>query len=254
MPDGTPLAVAAKACAGCCWPSSATCAWCRSCWRGNWRACAPRTPCPKASAAPWPSSPATSTRRWPTASASGNSSGNSRTWPSATSSRTRTAGSPACSTKSAATGREGGRPAQDQRTRDTHGPLANRLGIGQLKWELKDRAFRHLEPDTYRRIARLLDEKRGDRERFIDQVKAALGAALAAQGLHAEVAGRPKHIYSIWKKMQKKDVPIGELSDLRAVRVLVDDVAARSAALGVVPALWLPVHSEFATHPPPPQP
>ena len=140
---------------------------------------------------------------------------------------------------------EGERRALAQLTRDIHAPLANRLGIWQLKWELEDLAFRHLEPDTYRRIARLLDEKRGDRERFIDQVKAALGDALAAQGLHAEVAGRPKHIYSIWKKMQKKDVPIGELYDLRAVRVLVDDVAACYAALGVVHALWLPLPSEF---------
>jgi GTP pyrophosphokinase len=137
------------------------------------------------------------------------------------------------------------RRALAQLTRDIHAPLANRLGIWQLKWELEDLAFRYLDPDTYRRIARLLDEKRGDRERYIEQVKVDLGGALAAQGLHAEVAGRPKHIYSIWKKMQKKDVPIGELYDLRAVRVLVDDVAACYAALGVVHALWLPLPSEF---------
>ncbi|MCJ0825463.1 bifunctional (p)ppGpp synthetase/guanosine-3',5'-bis(diphosphate) 3'-pyrophosphohydrolase [Luteimonas sp. 50] len=137
------------------------------------------------------------------------------------------------------------RRALAQLTRDIHAPLANRLGIWQLKWELEDLAFRYLDPDTYRRIARLLDEKRGDRERYIEQVKAALEGALAAQGVHAEVAGRPKHIYSIWKKMQKKDVPIGELYDLRAVRVLVDDVAACYAALGVVHALWLPLPSEF---------
>ena len=130
-------------------------------------------------------------------------------------------------------------------TRDIHAPLANRLGIWQLKWELEDLAFRHLEPDTYRRIARLLDEKRTDRERYIEDVKRQLGQALAAQGLHAEVSGRPKHIYSIWKKMQKKGVPIGELYDLRAVRVMVDDVAACYSALGVVHALWLPLPSEF---------
>ena len=140
---------------------------------------------------------------------------------------------------------EAERRALAQLTRDIHAPLANRLGIWQLKWELEDLAFRHLEPDTYRRIARLLDEKRGARERYIEAVKAALGEALAAHGLRAEVAGRPKHIYSIWKKMQKKDVPIGELYDLRAVRVLVDDVAACYAALGVVHALWLPLPSEF---------
>src|SRR5690606_132580 len=129
------------------------------------------------------------------------------------------------------------RHALAQLTRDIHASLANRLGIWQLKWELEDLAFRHLEPDTYRRIARLLDEKRGDRERYIEDVKRQLDEALAAHGLHAEVSGRPKHIFSIWKKMQKKGVPIGELYDLRAVRVMVDDVAACYAALGVVHAL-----------------
>ncbi len=131
-------------------------------------------------------------------------------------------------------------------TRDIHAPLANRLGIWQLKWELEDLAFRYLEPATYQKIARLLDEKRGDRERYIEQVKQTLREALAAQGLvNAEVAGRPKHIYSIWKKMQRKDVPIGELYDLRAVRVLVDDVGGCYTALGVVHATWTPVPSEF---------
>jgi GTP pyrophosphokinase len=130
-------------------------------------------------------------------------------------------------------------------TRDIHAPLANRLGIWQLKWELEDLAFRQLEPDTYQRIARLLDDKRAGRERYIEQVKATLGAALAEQGLRAEIAGRPKHIYSIWKKMQKKNVPIGELYDLRAVRVLVDDVPSCYAALGTVHALWAPVPGEF---------
>jgi len=132
-----------------------------------------------------------------------------------------------------------------QLTRDIHGPLANRLGIWQLKWELEDLAFRYLEPATYQQIARLLDEKRSGRERYIEQVKATLREALSAQGLRAEVAGRPKHIYSIWKKMQKKNAPIGELYDLRAVRVLVDDVPACYAVLGVVHALWSPVPGEF---------
>ena len=131
-------------------------------------------------------------------------------------------------------------------TRDIHAPLANRLGIWQLKWELEDLAFRYLEPATYQKIARLLDEKRGVRERYIEQVKQTLREALAGQGVgNAEVAGRPKHIFSIWKKMQRKDVPIGELYDLRAVRVLVDDVGACYAALGVVHATWTPVPSEF---------
>lgn len=130
-------------------------------------------------------------------------------------------------------------------TRDIHAPLANRLGIWQLKWELEDLAFRHLEPDTYRRIAALLDDKRAGRERYIGEVTRELERALRAQGLQADIAGRPKHIYSIWKKMRKKDVPIGELYDLRAVRVLVDDIPACYAALGVVHALWAPVPGEF---------
>ncbi|UHQ24225.1 bifunctional (p)ppGpp synthetase/guanosine-3',5'-bis(diphosphate) 3'-pyrophosphohydrolase [Lysobacter sp. 5GHs7-4] len=131
-------------------------------------------------------------------------------------------------------------------TRDIHAPLANRLGIWQLKWELEDLAFRYLEPQTYQKIARLLDEKRGDRERYIEQVKRTLRGALAAAGLQGtEVAGRPKHIYSIWKKMQRKDVPIGELYDLRAVRVMVGDLAACYTALGVVHAQWTPIPSEF---------
>jgi GTP pyrophosphokinase len=141
-------------------------------------------------------------------------------------------------------------PEQERRaiaalTRDIHAPLANRLGIWQLKWELEDLAFRYLEPATYQKIARLLDEKRGDRERYIEQVKRTLRDAMAAQGIEADVAGRPKHIYSIWKKMQRKDVPIGELYDLRAVRVLVDDLGACYAALGVVHATWTPIPSEF---------
>ena len=137
------------------------------------------------------------------------------------------------------------RQALAQLTRDIHAPLANRLGIWQLKWELEDLAFRYLDPDTYQRIARLLDDKRSGRERFVEQVKQTLLAALAAQGVRAEVAGRPKHIFSIWKKMQKKNVPIGELYDLRAVRVLVDDIPACYAALGTVHALWQPVPGEF---------
>jgi GTP pyrophosphokinase len=144
----------------------------------------------------------------------------------------------------------GDQPPEKQRalaqlTRDIHAPLANRLGIWQLKWELEDLAFRYLEPQTYKQIARLLDEKRGGRERFIEDVKDALRDALKAQGIHGEVAGRPKHIYSIWRKMQKKNAPIGELYDLRAVRVLVDDIPACYAVLGVVHALWLPIPEEF---------
>ncbi|KRG44809.1 (p)ppGpp synthetase [Stenotrophomonas panacihumi] len=140
---------------------------------------------------------------------------------------------------------EAGRRALAQLTRDIHAPLANRLGIWQLKWELEDLAFRYLEPDTYRRIAREVDETRVERERYIESVRRALTHALAEHGLHAEVSGRPKHIYSIWRKMQKKRLAFDQLYDVRALRVMVDDVAACYAALGVVHALWAPVPSEF---------
>ena len=142
-------------------------------------------------------------------------------------------------------------PADEQRalaqlTRDIHAPLANRLGIWQLKWELEDLAFRSLETETYLRIARLLDDNRSGRERWIEAAKAQLREALAAHGIDdADIAGRPKHIFSICKKMRKKDAPIGELYDLRALRVLVDDVADCYAVLGLVHALWLPIPSEF---------
>lgn len=137
------------------------------------------------------------------------------------------------------------RRALAQLTRDIHAPLANRLGIWQLKWELEDLAFRHLEPETYRRIAREVDETRIARERYVENVKKVLSRELAAQGIKAEVSGRPKHIYSIWRKMQKKRLAFDQLYDIRAVRVMVDDVAACYAALGVVHALWAPVPSEF---------
>ena len=140
---------------------------------------------------------------------------------------------------------EAERRALAQLTRDLHAPLANRLGIWQLKWELEDLAFRHLEPETWRRLARELDESRAARERYIEAVKKQLGRALAAQGIAAEISGRPKHIYSIWRKMQKKQLPLDRLYDLRAVRVMVADVAACYATLGVVHALWAPVPGEF---------
>lgn len=128
---------------------------------------------------------------------------------------------------------------------DIHAPLANRLGIWQLKWELEDLAFRWRQPETYQRIARLLDEKRADRERFIEQAKQRIREALAEAGIRADVQGRPKHIYSIWKKMQRKGVPFSELYDVRAVRVLVDDIPTCYAALGVVHQLWSSIPAEF---------
>lgn len=132
-----------------------------------------------------------------------------------------------------------------QLTADIHSPLANRLGIWQLKWELEDLAFRFSQPEVYKRIAKLLDERRVDRERYIEDFKARLRGALAEAGIAGEVAGRPKHIYSIWKKLQRKGVPFSELYDIRAVRVLVEDVASCYAALGLVHGLWTPVPEEF---------
>ena len=137
------------------------------------------------------------------------------------------------------------RHALAELTSDIYAPLANRLGIWQLKWELEDLAFRWLQPETYQRIARLLDEKRADRERFIEDAMARIRAALAEAGIAADVAGRPKHIYSIWKKMQRKGVPFSELYDIRAVRVLVDDIPGCYAALGLVHQLWPSIPSEF---------
>jgi GTP pyrophosphokinase len=137
------------------------------------------------------------------------------------------------------------RRALAQLTRDIHAPLANRLGIWQLKWELEDLAFRFLDPETYRHIAREVDETRIARERYVEAVKNKLSVALDEQGIRAEVSGRPKHIYSIWRKMQKKHLAFEQLYDLRAVRVMVDDVGACYATLGVVHALWTPIPSEF---------
>lgn len=140
---------------------------------------------------------------------------------------------------------EAERRALAQLSADIHAPLANRLGIWQVKWELEDLAFRYLQPDVYRRIATLLDERRGGREAWIAKAKAQLTQALAKAGLHGDIAGRPKHIYSIWRKMQRKGLEFSELYDVRALRVLVDDVATCYAALGVVHTLWPPIPSEF---------
>jgi GTP pyrophosphokinase len=137
------------------------------------------------------------------------------------------------------------RRALAQLTADIHAPLANRLGIWQLKWELEDLAFRYLQPDVYRRIAQLLDERRGDRESWIAEAKSMLEGALAKAGIKADIAGRPKHIYSIWRKMQKKGVEFSDLYDVRALRILVDDIANCYAALGVVHSLWAYVPGEF---------
>lgn len=130
-------------------------------------------------------------------------------------------------------------------TADIHAPLANRLGIWQLKWELEDLAFRIMQPEQYQSIARQLQEKRGLRERYIERVIRDIGEAVALAGLRADVAGRPKHITSIWKKMQRKQLDFDALYDIRAVRVLVDDIGACYSVLGIVHQLWTPIPGEF---------
>jgi len=127
-----------------------------------------------------------------------------------------------------------------------YAPLANRLGVWQIKWEIEDLSFRFTEPATYKKIAKQLDEKRLEREAFIAEVVARLKAELAAAGIaNAEVYGRPKHIYSIWNKMRKKGCDFEEVYDVRALRVVVDTVRECYTALGIVHALWQPIHGEF---------
>ena len=130
-------------------------------------------------------------------------------------------------------------------TLELFSPLANRLGVWQLKWELEDLAFRCLEPVTYQKLARQLDEKRKDRETYIDEVVRILLAELTSARIAADVSGRPKHIYSIWRKMQRKGVGLNDLFDVRAVRVLVDNVKDCYAVLGIVHNLWTPIPREF---------
>ncbi|MDD5181386.1 MAG: GTP diphosphokinase [Gallionellaceae bacterium] len=132
--------------------------------------------------------------------------------------------------------------------RETQGifaPLANRLGVWQIKWELEDLSLRYLEPELYKKVAKLLDERRVDREQYIADVVARLKQELAQEGVRAEVTGRPKHICSIINKMKRKQVDFSELYDVRAVRILVDDIKGCYTALGLVHNLWQPIPGEF---------
>lgn len=135
--------------------------------------------------------------------------------------------------------------AAAQVVHDVYAPLADRLGIGQLKWELEDLAFRYREPEAYRQLASGLAARREDREREVAMVVDELADKLAAAGIEAEVDGRPKHIYSIHRKMLRKNLPLERIFDVRAVRVLVADIERCYAALGVVHAAWPPVPGEF---------
>jgi len=115
---------------------------------------------------------------------------------------------------------------------DVYAPLAHRLGIGQVRWELEDLAFRYLEPDAYKRVATLLKERRKARESYIKQVVRILTEKLESSGIHAVVSGRPKHIYSIYRKMQRKGIGFEEMYDVRAVRVLVERTPRLLRGLG----------------------
>ncbi|TLU59918.1 GTP diphosphokinase [Thalassotalea litorea] len=130
-------------------------------------------------------------------------------------------------------------------TQSIYAPLANRLGIGQLKWELEDVSFRYLHPNTYKRIAKLLDEKRLVREQYVSDFVTNIQHKLDQMKITGEVYGRPKHIYSIWKKMQKKGLDFEQLYDVRAIRVVVDKIQDCYGALGVIHTSWNHLPSEF---------
>lgn len=138
------------------------------------------------------------------------------------------------------------REALARESLDVYAPLANRLGVWQLKWELEDLSFRFLEPSTYKQIAKMLDERRVAREGFIADAVATLKQELEAAGLtQAEVYGRPKHIYSIWNKMRGKSLDFSEVYDVRALRIVVDEVKDCYTALGIVHQRWQPIAKEF---------
>lgn len=131
-------------------------------------------------------------------------------------------------------------------TLELYSPLANRLGVWELKWELEDLSFRFIHPDIYKSIARELDEKRSEREAFITEAVARVRSELSEIGIKkAEIYGRPKHIFSIWNKMRKKSVDFSEVYDVRALRIIVDDIKDCYTALGIVHNLWQPIPKEF---------
>jgi GTP pyrophosphokinase len=130
-------------------------------------------------------------------------------------------------------------------TREVYAPLANRLGVWQVKWELEDLAFRYLEPAQYKHIAAALKTRRSEREHYIDELKTVLETAMRGAGIEAAIEARPKHIFSIWKKMQVKQLAFEQLMDIRAARVLVNSIADCYGALGVVHSLWQFIPGEF---------
>src|SRR6266567_1448174 len=142
-------------------------------------------------------------------------------------------------------GPEAGRRELARETLDIYAPLANRLGVWQLKWELEDLSFRYLEPELYQRIAGMLEDRRSERERSVEHAIAELADELAGASIRGEITGRPKHLYSIYSKMRAKSLDFSEIHDVSGLRVLVDSVADCYTALGVVHNLWAPIPREF---------
>ncbi|MBI3747352.1 MAG: bifunctional (p)ppGpp synthetase/guanosine-3',5'-bis(diphosphate) 3'-pyrophosphohydrolase [Chloroflexi bacterium] len=132
-----------------------------------------------------------------------------------------------------------------RQTMEIYAPLAERLGIWQMKWELEDLAFKTLEPERFRELAKLLDTRRVGRESYIDRAIAELRPRLEAAGIEVDLQGRPKHIYSIYKKMERKGAEFGEIYDVYAIRILVNDVRDCYAALGIVHSIWRPIPGQF---------
>jgi GTP pyrophosphokinase len=128
---------------------------------------------------------------------------------------------------------------------EIYAPLAHRLGMWQIKWELEDLSFKYLEPEHYRKLVEMLADRRKARESFVNKSIGILRKELGKVGLEAEISGRPKHLYSIWKKMERKGAEFSEIYDIHAIRVLVDDVKDTYAALGVVHSIWRPIPGQF---------
>ena len=130
-------------------------------------------------------------------------------------------------------------------TLDIYAPLAHRFGIALIRWELEDLAFKYLEPDKYKKLAKLVSHKRGEREKAVEQFKQPLQKAIDEAGIRAEVTGRPKHLYSIYKKMERREKSFAEIYDLLGLRVLTDSVADCYHVLGLVHSTWTPLHDRF---------
>jgi GTP pyrophosphokinase len=150
-----------------------------------------------------------------------------------------------CAIRSVKTAASERRHQVSREVADIYAPLAHRLGIGHIKWELEDLSFRYLHPDDYKQIAKLLDERRLARQEYIDNMLALLRSELGKASIDGEVSGRAKHIYSIWRKMQRKGIPFSQVYDIRAVRILVPSVRDCYAVLGIAHSLWRNIPHEF---------